>query len=551
MIQAIIKGKPCNTINDFYSLTVPKIKYSYCNKPIHTIGDFYKEFLIDSNRLPQKNVVEAWHKLLVWYIDQPNAPLFIRKYEAGKNEGEWDNRRGCVVQFQDGFEIVYASNFLAHDIFLMAYHGFVPSKTDFMKSIKKRELRITSGTNIERALRLYPSANKGLSYCYLAHIMDVNGRYLRDDGSYKELSKSEVDWIFPRGVPSEWENSPDKIWHISRKLSDSEKEIAKAHCLRFLDPMNYYLTPLTKHCVHTIPGFKKNIGEFSCLTYYIQQQYKGIFADNYKQLVERGRFLEQKPKGYTGSETINLEYSVDTVKSNELDETVSVIPRIENPVTPSVKFSHSVPNEANDFIDELGDFMRNKSGLSERSVRIYLGRIKKLLEHGYSVDDICGAIESLIKSHGVGGQNYDSKDSGNTQAALGQIRKMIKYPYICYNLGYQSFCYSDEHLTGYCIDGDTITISKSRGFVPLGDITKKISKKDKIALIELLEEADKNFLFANSSTCIRYIHGMNSSYDYGYGRNRGINCNNLFKVNTLLAVNLNKKYNELIDKLTK
>lgn len=42
MIQAIIKGKPCNTINDFYSLTVPKIKYSYCNKPIHTIGDFYK-----------------------------------------------------------------------------------------------------------------------------------------------------------------------------------------------------------------------------------------------------------------------------------------------------------------------------------------------------------------------------------------------------------------------------------------------------------------------------------------------------------------------------
>lgn len=194
----------------------------------------------------------------MWYIDQPNAPLFIRKYEAGKNEGEWDNRRGCVVQFQDGFEIVYASNFLAHDIFLMAYHGFVPSKADFMTAVKNRELRITSGTKIEKEIRLYPSANKGLGYCYLAHIMDVNGRYLRDDGSYKELSKSEIDWIFPRGVASDWTNSPNKIWHVSRNLSDSEKELAKAHCLRFLDPMNYYLTPLTKHCVHTIPGFKKH-----------------------------------------------------------------------------------------------------------------------------------------------------------------------------------------------------------------------------------------------------------------------------------------------------
>ena len=277
MIPTIIKGKKCNTIEDFYTLSIPKIKYSCSNKPIHTVEDFFEEFLIRDRRLPQKNVIEEWHKLLVWYIDQPNAPLLIRKYEAGKNEGEWDNRRGCVIQFEDGLEVVYASNFLAHDIFLMAYHGFVPSKEDFMEQIKKRELRITSGTNIEKEIRLYPSANKGLGYCYLAHIMDVNGQYIREDGSYKKLSKSEVEWIFPRGMASNWIDSSDKIWHISRKLSNSEKELVKAHCLRFLDPMNYYLTPLTKHCKHTVPGFKQNIGEFANLTYYVHQQYKNIF----------------------------------------------------------------------------------------------------------------------------------------------------------------------------------------------------------------------------------------------------------------------------------
>jgi hypothetical protein len=38
------------------------------------------------------------------------------------------HRERYPITKEDGFEIVYASNFLAHDIFLMAYHGFVPSK---------------------------------------------------------------------------------------------------------------------------------------------------------------------------------------------------------------------------------------------------------------------------------------------------------------------------------------------------------------------------------------------------------------------------------------
>lgn len=549
MISATIKGKQCNTIKDFYSIVIPKIKYSQCDKTIHLVSDFYDDFLISGKRLPEKNIVVEWHKLLTWYIDQPDATLFVRKYEGGKKNNEWDNRRGAVIQFNDGFEIAYASNFLAHDIFLMAYHGFVPSKNDFMSSIKNRELHITSGTKVEKEIKLYPSANKGLSYCYLAHIMDVNGEYLRDDGSYRRLSKPEVDWLFPRGVASDWKNSSDKVWHISRKLSNSEKELVKAHCIRFLDPMNYYLTPLTKHCRHTLTGFKKNIGEFSPLTFYIHQQYKNIFKDSYNHLIERGKFIEKKPKGYTGKEVINLEYSVDMVSPNDEDTSATTIFPEDVLLNPT---KQGLPSAAEEFINELGDFMRTRSQLSERSVRIYLGRIKKLMDSGYSVNDICGEIDTMIAAHAKGGKSYNPTDSGNTSAALSQVKKMIQYPYICYNLGYQSFPQADEHITGYCIEGDTITISKTCGFSPLSDTVKVIPKKDLQKLIYILEEANKNFLFAKSNTCIRSAHGTNNySYDYTYGRNSGKDCNALFKGNSTLALNLQTQYNDLIDKLTK
>ena len=155
MRTTIINNKTCSTIEDFYSISVPKIRYSQTKHPIPLVCDFYQEFLVDGKRLPDKQVVEEWHDLLMWYINQPDAVFFVRKYEGGKKNGEWDNRRGAVVQFDDGFEIVYSSNFLAHDIFLMAYHGFVPDKNDFMTTIKNRKLHITSGTKVEKEIRTY------------------------------------------------------------------------------------------------------------------------------------------------------------------------------------------------------------------------------------------------------------------------------------------------------------------------------------------------------------------------------------------------------------
>lgn len=299
----------------FHVRKVKKIKYRQTSTPMHTVADVYDEFLVKGKRLPDSAVVEKWHDLLVQYTqDESSTTFVVRKYSGGKENGVWNNRRGAVVRFADGFEIVYADNFLAHEIHLMAYHGVTPTDyVELKRLIDDRELPITSGTAVEKQIRLYPPASKTCG-CYLAHIADVNGLYLRNDGSYRELSTAESARIYPLGTPSDWTGSPDKIYHVPYSLSDEEKSLVKAHFLRFLDPMNHYVTPETKHCRHTLSGWpkKKNIGEYPYLTYYVQEQRKRLGA-RCKQFTDISRFKDSPPAGYTGREAIDLEISLSPV----------------------------------------------------------------------------------------------------------------------------------------------------------------------------------------------------------------------------------------------
>lgn len=328
-----------------------------------------------------------------------------------------------MIRFNDGFEIVYASNFLAHEIFLMAYHGFVPDKDDFKTLIKNRKLHITSGTKVEKEIRLYPSANKVLTYCYLAHIMDVNGQYIRDNGDNKKLSTMEENRIFPRGIAENWTLSPDKIWHVPRILSASDKELVKAHCLRFLDPMNYYLTPLTTQSIHSVCELKKNIGEYSNLTYYVQQQYRKKYGNRYDDLIENGKFMEDQPFGYTGQEIINLEYSSQK----------NVFRKQKNPILAAAGIVNIPPQKKNGNISRASEenklkvaayFLRNKDSL--RSIEEKLlncksngSRAKYILDSlGVSSDKKGLLIKSdidteIIKATGKFKQTLEEIKKGN------------------------------------------------------------------------------------------------------------------------------------------
>lgn len=344
-------------MREFHSKRISKIKYSKTTSPLHNIADFYNDFLLSGKRIPDPKVIEAWNDILTRYVNDKSANTFIvRKYSGGKEDGKWNNRRGAVVRFSDGFEIVYADNFLAHEIYLMAYHGVAPyDYNEFKELIERRELPITSGTDIEKRIRLYPPANKTCG-CYLAHISDVNGKYVRENSSFAtELSPSESSRIYPLGTETDWTSSPDKIFHVDYQLTDEEKSIVKAHFLRFLNPMNHFVTPETKHIIHSVTPWasKKNIGEYSYLTYYVHNQKKKLFGKKYDEFASLARIDKTSPPGYTGKETINLKISFSKKAAPLSPKTAPIVTsKIVKPIhTKSDVFCEYIPSDINKFKD--------------------------------------------------------------------------------------------------------------------------------------------------------------------------------------------------------
>lgn len=206
-------------------------------------------------------------------------------------------------------------------------------------------------------------------------------------------------------------------------------------------------------------------------------------------------------------------------------------------------------SQADVFLNDLEDSMRRQQ-LAERSVYIYRGKIEELLESGWSVDDICGGIDELIRSYRKGGSRHDPKDHGNMSAALGKVAKMVKRPYIRCKRSWDSWRFMDEHVTDYCIDGDVITYSKEAGWNPKGQFVAKIDAKDMKELIAILEEAKYYGLFGRSNSYFVTVHGRSTTYDYQYAGMSGNNCDNLFGDGPR-ADGLRMRYNALLEKIAK
>ena len=83
-----------------------------------TMEDFYTDFL--APRLPAPDVVKRWHELLVAYSQRKDAIFPIR---GGNQSGEL--RRGWLVQVDNGFSYLFASNSLAVYIYKMALDGYI------------------------------------------------------------------------------------------------------------------------------------------------------------------------------------------------------------------------------------------------------------------------------------------------------------------------------------------------------------------------------------------------------------------------------------------
>ena len=208
-----------------------------------------------------------------------------------------------------------------------------------------------------------------------------------------------------------------------------------------------------------------------------------------------------------------------------------------------------------EFIAELEDYLRNTKQLTDSSVKLYLNRIRRLLETEYSVGDLRGCTDLLWEEYGPNGSKYDPNDHANTRAAIrhvdGLVRKQLLERvgnfYISYEQGWNSVRRIDKHESGYTIKDGTITFSYCTGFSKSKDVTKRISTRNLDKLINVLFRAYRKHVLAASNTCIVTVHGKQFKYDYSLFDDAGTDCGCLFEGDSTYVAQLKKENEDIID----
>ncbi|MDD6627131.1 MAG: UvrD-helicase domain-containing protein [Lachnospiraceae bacterium] len=256
-----------------------------------TIEKFFADCIVPT-LIPKENAM-AWHNMLMEYINRDDAVFLLRRYENGsKKGGRWNTRRSAMTRFADGFRYVFVSNFEAHEIYNMAFKGVVPTAKEFADLLNKHKYPMhydngKSKSCEEIDISAYPhigTVRSGVlneSKYYLAHIHSVNETDYFEEESGTIISKAEINEIAPRGELSDWsvdEGYPIRQYDYS--LSDRQKAYVVAHFLRFVDPLNYFLTPIKALTSIKKITWNQNIGEYPELIKYVSSIYEQRFGES-------------------------------------------------------------------------------------------------------------------------------------------------------------------------------------------------------------------------------------------------------------------------------
>lgn len=271
------------TMAEFFSRLRRQYSPDLMTGTSENIGSFFETCVRPT--LPPREIIAAWDDLLNWYVNEPDAVFFVRRNASGRDaQGNWNIRRGFLTKHPDGFQYVFVDNSFSMFFYSMAINGFVPEREDFKQYILDRQMRCGSfAISMERMHRAYKTGSapvinsKGWK---LSHIFSANADY---DFDYA----NEIERICPLGTYDQFTIHQDADYpyrSMAYDLSEEDKEKVKAHFLRVVHPINYFLSP-QRQGVNKSHIFEEgsDIGEYNpMLTYcrrYLQESYDHLFID--------------------------------------------------------------------------------------------------------------------------------------------------------------------------------------------------------------------------------------------------------------------------------
>lgn len=336
-----------------------------------TIADFFDSFI--KPRLPKKDVIKKWHRVLMDYVSSLDYLSCAVRYgndgsKAPSSSGETGYqklRRGWLTQNRrDGFEYFFADNYMSSFIYKMAIDGFVPALSELERCFSKQEFPYGFGFHIDRTYEaeccVVPVAKEPgfLGNYKISHIFN-SGKFFDVNGvKYKEM-KALSEAFFDIGARGEWLKEPDHIRKAD--ISQQSKEVIRACFLRFVHPFNYFLTPSKKHHQCTGPAASiKDIGEYPPLVEYVRQYIQREYPNEYQEFLKYIMWDNSSAAaGVTGKEIINISYGPSVHPTSSGGKTKSskkASTRKKTTSNPLPKIYYSINSkevEKDRFIDDL------------------------------------------------------------------------------------------------------------------------------------------------------------------------------------------------------
>jgi hypothetical protein len=312
------------------------LKNAYRRAKAETLEDFWNDFIVP--RLPQKDVVIAWHKLLKDYVQKEGAVYAIRCFNENNEE---KIRRGFYTKVNNGdYSFFFTDNSFAYFFERIALDGdCIPTSVDELfelfveRKIPYKLIIRGNKENEEKFANAFPRSRKNplITQNYkLAHIYPDGERFKLSSNDIVSVSDMTGRNLFSRGRHNQW-NDVDGIYIRNLTIDNAQKVRAKkwliAHFLRFIHPMNYFLAPQapkTKkignikiryiyNMFQPNDGRKPNdIGEYEPLLSFIKSKFLELYQDGDKNYYQE--FVDlilpvDRPRRTTTNETINLTYS--------------------------------------------------------------------------------------------------------------------------------------------------------------------------------------------------------------------------------------------------
>ena len=309
-------------ISDFFD----KITEKYCpclTTKVHK-SEYLKDFYSDcvKNTLPDVEVVMAWHKLLKDYIKDPDAVFFIRRYASSKDKvssedkKSWDIRRGFLTVYNN-IKLVYVDNYFAQYFYAMAINKFVPEYDDFKQFVLNRE--IPYGHRDDSKERPHQAYKKGDNYPLNKNGWKLSHVFSANQNDYNFDYRSVVNDLFPKGEYDQFvkhDSSDYPYRKIDEDVSDDNIKRIKAHFLRVVHPINYFLTPMGKNQSSCL-GIK-DIGEDPYMIAYmkdiLKKRYKDIFPEYLDMIMAR---TNGTPLGLKYGMGLSKQGSIGTAPSSD------------------------------------------------------------------------------------------------------------------------------------------------------------------------------------------------------------------------------------------